>query len=98
MIIRFVKMYFKPAEINTFKTIFFESSPLIKSFPGCLDVKLLQDKLNPTILSTLSHWNSIEDLEAYRKSNLFKTTWAKTKILFDAKPEANSFEQVKNEA
>jgi heme-degrading monooxygenase HmoA len=37
---------------------------------------------------TLSIWNKEEDLNEYRKSAFFKSTWAKTKILFCDKPEA----------
>lgn len=97
MIIRIVKMTFKEDGINEFKKIYFESVPLIKLRTGCQNVKLLQDKFNPAIMSTLSYWDSIEALEAYRNSELFKTTWAKTKVLFTDRAEAWSFEEVESD-
>jgi hypothetical protein len=33
-------------------------------------------------------WDDPKYLEAYRQSELFEGVWAKTKVLFDAKPEA----------
>ncbi len=97
MITRIVKMTFRKDEINSFKKIFDESNAFIKAFPGCTEVKLLQDKINPAILFTISHWESLEHLENYRSSQLFESTWARTKVLFDSKPEAWSMEEVKSE-
>jgi heme-degrading monooxygenase HmoA len=96
MLVRIVKMTFKKDEINTFKKIFKESQPLIKNFPGCRHVILLQDKLHENVMFTLSHWESLTHLDEYRSSNLFEATWARTKILFDAKPEAWSMEEVED--
>ena len=60
----------------------------IRAMKGCLHLELLQDAKNPTIFFTLSHWDTEGSLNHYRHSDLFKTTWAKTKILFADKPEA----------
>lgn len=87
-------MTFKKNEIDSFVKIFSESELLIKACPGCIDVKLLEDNTNPSILFTLSYWESLNDLDNYRNSNLFITTWARTKELFDAKPEAWSLKEV----
>lgn len=88
MIKRLVKMTFKPQNVEDFKQIFQESKNLIKSFKGCRDVELLQDINNPCIFFTHSIWDSENDLNTYRESDLFNSVWAKTKVLFDAKPEA----------
>ncbi len=97
MITRIVKMSFKKQEIDSFLKIFHESQSLINAFDGCIDVNLFQDKQDPRILFTISHWKSSDHLDQYRKSELFKTTWARTKVLFDAKPEAWSLSEVKSE-
>ena len=55
---------------------------------GCQHVELLRDAAMPTIFFTLSLWDTEGSLEAYRQSELFRTTWAKTKILFADKPTA----------
>ena len=88
MIKRFVKMTFKADCIERFKDIFNASKTLIAGMEGCHHVELLQDINNPAIFFTLSIWEAPEYLEAYRQSELFAGVWAKTKILFDDKPEA----------
>lgn len=88
MIKRFVKMTFKPENIERFKDIFKASKDLISAMEGCQHVELLQDINNPCVFFTLSIWDDSKYLEAYRQSELFEGIWAKTKILFDAKPEA----------
>lgn len=90
MIIRIVRMYFKPEEINNFLEIFNQVEPKISSFKGCIKVKLLSDFENPNCLLTYSEWNSNEDLQLYRSSELFKNTWSITKILFAKPPQAFS--------
>lgn len=88
MIKRFVKMTFKPDCIERFKDIFNASKDLIAAMEGCKHVELLQDINKPTIFFTLSIWEDPKYLEAYRQSELFAGVWAKTKVLFAAKPEA----------
>jgi len=88
MIVRIVKMTFKVDKVNDFKEVFETSKEKIRAFEGCEHLKLLQEKSEGNIFFTYSHWKSESDLNNYRRSNLFETTWAKTKILFDAKPEA----------
>lgn len=94
MIKRFVKMTFKPENIERFKDIFNASKPLIEAMDGCNHVELLQDINNPSVFFTLSIWESQNKLDIYRNSELFNGVWAKTKILFDAKPEAWSVQLV----
>lgn len=87
MIIRFVKMGFKPEEIENFKNLFEQTKNNIRNMPGCYFLSLYSE-LNSNVMYTHSIWNSIDDLEHYRNSDLFETTWAKTKVLFNQKPEA----------
>ncbi|MFI8378149.1 putative quinol monooxygenase [Leeuwenhoekiella sp. NPDC079379] len=93
MIVRLVKMEFKPEEIENFKILFEGVKEHIRSFEGCKFLELLNGTDNKTIFFTHSYWESAEALETYRKSELFKTTWARTKVLFNAKPEAWSVEK-----
>jgi hypothetical protein len=94
MIKRLVKLTFRPDKIADFKQIFEDSKDHIRAMRGCLHLELLRDKNHPHIFFTLSFWENEADLENYRHSELFKTTWAKTKILFDDKPEAWTTEGV----
>lgn len=94
MIKRFVKMTFKSENIERFKDIFNASKGLIGAMEGCQHVELLQDINNPCVFFTLSIWDDPKYLEAYRQSALFEGVWAKTKILFDAKPEAWSVKNI----
>ena len=51
-------------------------------------MELLQSASEPNVLFTLSIWERESDLEIYRQSELFLSTWARTKALFADKPEA----------
>ena len=93
MIIRIVKMNFKPENISAFQEIFNESKHLIRAMPGCSHLELLNDINAPEIFFTYSFWDSESDLTNYRNSSLFSTVWSKTKILFSSKAEAWSVEQ-----
>jgi quinol monooxygenase YgiN len=88
MIKRLVKLTFKPENIADFEAIFENSKHQIRQRAGCLHLELLQDAAQENIFFTLSFWENETALEAYRNSELFKTTWAKTKILFNDKPIA----------
>lgn len=94
MIKRIVKMGFKPEHIEDFKAVFKNNWQHIKGFKGCQHVELLQDTNNPSIFFTFSLWDSQESIENYRTSELFNSVWSSTKVLFNAKPEAWSVEQV----
>ncbi len=94
MIDRIVKLHFRTDAIDQFKGIFEESKLKIRQFPGNQGVRLLQDANDPCIFFTHSLWDSENDLNNYRHSALFKATWAKTKILFNAKPEAWSNNEI----
>ena len=89
MIKRIVKMQFIPEAVLEFQTAVFDPSKhLIRGFPGCLHMELVQDLNDPAQLFTLSIWESEHALETYRQSEIFKQTWTKTKALFAAKAEA----------
>ena len=77
-------MTFRPEALEAFMEIFDASAPKIRAFPGCDHLELWQDQQYPNILTTHSHWTGPDALERYRKSDLFKQTWAKTKPLFAA--------------
>lgn len=88
MLVRVVKMHFSPAFIAEFKVLFKSVQPKIATFKGCTGVQLLQDHNNPEIYFTISHWADETHLNAYRDSELFKTTWAAVKPNFKIKAEA----------
>lgn len=94
MIARVVKMHFREEEVDSFKELFEEIKFKIRAFPGVLHLECLQDISNPCIFFTYSHWESERDLENYRHSELFKSTWAKTKVLFEEKAEAWSTQTI----
>jgi (4S)-4-hydroxy-5-phosphonooxypentane-2,3-dione isomerase len=93
MITRIVKMIFREEEIPVFLEIFNDSCSLIRNAEGCKSLRLLQSETDRRIMFTISEWEDKEFLEKYRASDLFKSTWAKTKIMFAEKPEAWSTTQ-----
>jgi quinol monooxygenase YgiN len=87
-ITRLVKMKFKLKEVETFLSVFGANKERISSFEGCLHLELQRDVNSPNVFFTISRWRSEQDLENYRNSELFKSVWEKTKILFEEKAEA----------
>lgn len=86
-------MKFKKESIDQFVQVFEEYKDQIRNAPGCTHLRLLQATDDPSIFSTFSHWENAESLYNYRHSSTFKEVWPLTKALFDAKPEAWSFEE-----
>lgn len=93
MIVRIVKMTFREEEVNNFLTLFEERKKLIRGFEGCNHLELWQGANEDNVFFTYSIWDSEEHLDHYRFSELFKDTWAKTKALFEDKPQAWSVTQ-----
>ena len=93
MLIRIVRMTFKPEEVDNFLQLFEESKDRIRHFEGCHHLELLKDYSANNILSTYSHWESEEALNNYRHSDLFKEVWTNTKSKFSAKPIAFSLKK-----
>ncbi len=95
MIVRIVKMQFKPEEVDNFKQLFKERKEKIRGFPGCHYLELLQGApASPSTFFTYSYWASEEDLNNYRHSDLFAETWKLTKKMFSQKAEAISTQKL----
>ncbi|QDA59112.1 putative quinol monooxygenase [Hymenobacter jejuensis] len=94
MIIRVVRMTFAPEKTGDFLTLFRSSENKIRQMPGCRYLELWQDADAPHIYCTYSHWDSIADLDAYRRSALFGQVWPATKALFAAPAQAFSVARV----
>ncbi|MFN3529834.1 MAG: putative quinol monooxygenase [Bacteroidia bacterium] len=90
MIVRLVKMSFKPEEVPVFEALFAKYHQQIRNFPGCTELQLLKDGHT---YFTYSHWEKAQDLENYRHSALFQEVWPATKKLFAKPAEAWSTEQ-----
>lgn len=85
-------MTFQPERCAEFEAIFENSKDRIRAFPGCEHLELWRCRQPENVYMTYSHWQDEAALDAYRHSGLFQATWAKTKRLFDDKPEAWSLE------
>ncbi len=94
MLVRIVKMTFREESTDKFIAIFKDSKEAIRSFEGCLYLELLREKEEGPIFFTYSIWQDQQSLSNYRNSQLFEKTWAKTKALFTAKPEAFSVDRL----
>jgi heme-degrading monooxygenase HmoA len=94
MIVRIVKISLMPGKRTAFMSLFSQVSQSIREFKGCRDVMLLKDISDDNIAFTYSLWESEEDLENYRRSELFNGVWSKAKLLFEKKAEAWSLEEI----
>ena len=93
MFVRIVKMSFHSKFVTDFLEMFDEKKMQIRNTDGCKLLELYQDKKNPEIFFTYSYWESENDLQNYRNSELFKETWAQTKTYFNHKPQAWSVDK-----
>lgn len=94
MIVRVVRMKFRPEEVANFRALFSERKSTIAAFEGCRHLELWQDAGDEAIFCTYSHWESEAHLNRYRFSEFFKDTWARTRALFAEKAEAWSVQRV----
>ncbi len=90
MIKRVVQMTFLPEEVDAFLELFTNTKSKIRNFKGCLHLELWQNTENKNVIYTYSLWQDENSLEQYRNSQLFRDTWALTKIKFMQKPNAFS--------
>lgn len=94
MIIRVVRMTFKPESVGDFLENFEKNKRSIRNFEGCEHLELWQDENIKNIFLTYSYWKSEEHLNQYRDSELFRSVWSFTKKLFSEKPIAFSSEKI----
>ena len=94
MIKRLVKLTFRPQLVTEFQALFEETKDRIRHFPGCLHLELLREADQENVFFTCSFWENEQALDAYRHSELFKDTWARTRALFLEKGEAWTMEVV----
>ncbi|UFH56618.1 putative quinol monooxygenase [Spirosoma sp. KNUC1025] len=96
MLVRIVRMTFQEGNLPAFQKIFDGSKQKIRGFPGNHHLELLRDPDHPNVRITYSLWESADALEAYRQSELFRTTWAATKVLFAERTVAFSGEKMED--
>ena len=92
--VRIVKLSFHEEHIPTFLENFEIMKVKIRNAEGNRLLELYQDKTNKSIFFTYSYWETEQDLENYRNSELFYDVWTFTKKLFNDKPEAWSVDKV----
>jgi heme-degrading monooxygenase HmoA len=83
-------MNFIASEIENFLRIFEQSKDQIRNMPGCNHLELWNSQTEATVFYTYSIWDSENDLNNYRNSELFQSVWPATKALFASKAEASS--------
>lgn len=96
MITRIVKMNFRATEIENFIRIFDQSKDQIRNMPGCNHLELWNSQTEASVFYTYSIWDSENDLNNYRNSELFQSVWPATKALFASKAEASSLKVLFN--
>lgn len=93
MLIRIVRMTFRPEEVDAFLQLFEQTKEKIRHFEGCSHLELMRDYNATNVFSTYSKWHSEEDLNNYRASALFAEVWKDTKSKFAEKPIAFSLKE-----
>lgn len=85
-------MHFHPENREAFLQVFEATKDKIRSFEGCCHLELWEDINHPGRIFTYSFWESEAALNRYRVSELFTSTWKKTKVLFSDRPQAWSID------
>lgn len=93
MIVRIVKMVFKPDAVEPFKLFFDQIKTKVASYRGCQHMILMQGKQDKHILFTYSIWDDEDALNRYRDSETFTHIWTETKKGFAEKAEAWTLDQ-----
>ncbi len=93
-ITRIVKLTFTLDKADEFETFFSEIKDRVAGQSGCNGVKLLKEIGETGVFFTYSSWNSVEDLNNYRNTEIFGMIWPKVKQWFAAKPEAWSVDEI----
>ncbi|MEM6398091.1 MAG: 3-dehydroquinate synthase [Bacteroidota bacterium] len=98
MIERLVKLHFEEENVLKFEEIFESSRATISAWPGCVSLQAWRSISEAGVYFTFSRWIDEDALNNYRRSDFFGQTWAETKALFKAAPEAWSSVQLKEVA
>ena len=94
MIVRIVKMEFKPECVHEFRSLFSRIKDKISNFEGCMHLELLNESGVSDVIFTYSIWRDESALNKYRFSELFRSTWTEIKHYFSAPAEAWSLESL----
>ena len=92
--VRIVKLTFRENETDRFVAIFNEAKRKIRASEGCKALQLIRDRKDPRIFMTYSVWQTPNDLQQYRRSELFKSVWTQVTPLFEESPEAWSLDKL----
>ena len=90
--VRVVKLTFQPEHADGFIDIFDQKKERIRAMEGCLSLRLIRDRNEPTIFMTYSVWEGPEHLQNYRRSEFFKDLWTTVTPMFSDKPQAWSLD------
>jgi heme-degrading monooxygenase HmoA len=94
MLVRIVKLSFHAENVPLFLGNFELMKEKIRNAPGNRLLELYRDHDDQSVFFTYSYWDSADDLENYRRSELFYDVWEFTKKLFNDKPVAWSVEKL----
>jgi heme-degrading monooxygenase HmoA len=90
-------MDLKPQTEDRFLEIFNEVKEEIRNQEGCMGLELLTNiQGGNTLLWTISIWQSVNDLETYRNSPLFRKTWSEVKPFFASKARAWTLDSIQH--
>jgi hypothetical protein len=87
-------MHFTEEGVQLFHELFKKHKIAMASVSGCQSLELFNDLDKQNSVATISKWQSVEHLEAYRNSELFTTIWKKIKPHFAEKAEAFSLAEL----
>jgi quinol monooxygenase YgiN len=94
MITRIVRLTLKEEKVLDFENFVMPKMELINSFEGCINVRIFKDHELPNVFYTISEWESEENLNNYRKSELFGSIWPIVKPWFNDKTKTYTLNEL----
>jgi quinol monooxygenase YgiN len=79
MIVRVVKLQFDERTHEEAQRHLLGIVPTVRQWPGCTHLEVLFDENRIGRILTYSHWESVEALNEYRNSMVFRKFWAGVK-------------------
>ena len=98
MIVRLVRLKFKPEHIEEFLAFYEQSRETIRHQQGCLTLSMLRETNDEAAFCTWSTWRSGRDLQQYRRSEFFRDFWPRVRAMLREPAEAVSYEHLHGDA
>lgn len=91
VVVRFVELHFPADAVEEARRQLTAQAPLVRQSEGCQRLEIIESTDQVGMFITYSYWRDADDLNRYRRSEVFKGFWGRVKPLFSQPARAYSF-------